>query len=87
MHEGTLVNDLVRKVTAVAQQQNATRVTAVSVKVGDFSHVSAEHLREHFEHASRGTIAQGARFDVEAVSDTEDPNALEIVLDSVEVET
>ena len=87
MHEGTLINDLVRKVTTVAQQQQAVRVSAVSIKVGDYSHVSAAHLREHFEHASRGTIAEGARLDVQRVSDTDDPNALEVVLDSIEVET
>lgn len=87
MHEGTLINDLVRKVTTVAEKEHASRVASVTVKVGDYSHVSADHLREHFILASRGTLAEGARLDVEAISDTSDPNALELVLDSIEIET
>ena len=87
MHEGTLINDLVRKVTAVAAAEHATRVTAVAVKVGDFSHISPDHLREHFVLAARGTIAEGARLDFAPVSDADDPTALEIVLVSIEIDT
>jgi hydrogenase nickel incorporation protein HypA/HybF len=87
MHEGTLINELVHKVETIAVAEHAARVTSVSVKVGDFSHVSADHLREHFELAAKGTVAEGAQFDVVAVSDREDPNALEVVLDSIEIET
>ena len=87
MHEGTLINELVHKVQTIAETEHATRVISVAVKVGDFSHVSADHLREHFQHAAIGTLAEGARFDIEAVSDTEDPNALEIVLDSIQIES
>jgi hydrogenase nickel incorporation protein HypA/HybF len=87
MHEGTLINDLIWKVTSTAQAQHAAKVTDVSIKVGDFSHVSADHLCEHFMLAARGTIAEGARLHVERVSDTNDPNALEILLDSIEIET
>jgi hydrogenase nickel incorporation protein HypA/HybF len=87
MHEGTLVNDLVCKVTSVARAEHATKVTAIAVKVGDFSHVSADHLREHFALAVHGTIAERARLDVEAVSNADDPDALEIVLDSIEINT
>jgi hydrogenase nickel incorporation protein HypA/HybF len=87
MHEGMLINDLVRKITSIAREQQATRVIAATVRVGDYSHVSSDHLREHFELAARGTLAQDARLDVIAVGGTDDPTALELVLDSIEIET
>jgi hydrogenase nickel incorporation protein HypA/HybF len=86
MHEGTLINELVHKVAAIAEAEHAQKVTVVAVRVGDFSHVSPDHLREHFEHAARGTIVQGARLDIDVVHDTNDPLALEVMLNSVEIE-
>ncbi len=87
MHEGTLITDLVHKVEAIALQENAKRVKSVSIRVGDFSHASPEHLREHFEHDTKGTVAEGARLEVQTISDIRDPKALEIVLESLEIET
>jgi hydrogenase nickel incorporation protein HypA/HybF len=86
MHEGTLINELVHKVVAVAEAEHASKVTGVAIRVGEFSHVSPNHLREHFEHAARGTIVQGARLAIDTIADTTDPLALEIVLESVEIE-
>jgi len=86
MHEGTLVRELVRKVNALAAAERAVSVPVVRVKVGDFSHVSAGHLREHYAHEAAGTISAGALLEVESVGGFDDPMALEIVLDSIEVE-
>jgi hydrogenase nickel incorporation protein HypA/HybF len=86
MHEGTLIKELVRKVNEVAAAEGATHVHAVGVKVGDFSHVSADHLREHFVHEAAGTAAEGARVDVEPISGLDNPMSLEIVLDTVEID-
>jgi hydrogenase nickel incorporation protein HypA/HybF len=86
MHEGTLVRELVAKVNAIAEAEGATSVSAVAVKVGDFSHVSADHLREHFAHEAAGTISEGARLDVEPVGGMDNPLALEIVLESIEIQ-
>ena len=33
------------------------------VRLGALSHFTPEHFREHFEDASRGTIAEGAEVD------------------------
>ena len=86
MHEGTLIRELVNKVNEQAAANGAKRVVAVQVKVGDFSHVSANHLREHFEHEAAGTLCEGARLDTVTVGGLDNPLSLEIVLDSIEIE-
>ncbi len=83
MHEMSLMADLLRKVEATAQAQ---QVVSVTVKLGALSHISPEHFREHFAQATRGTIAEGARLEIEVLTDLSDPQAQQIVLDSVEVE-
>jgi len=86
MHEMSLMADLIRKVECTAQAQQASKVVCVTVKLGALSHISPDHLREHFAQATRGTLAEGARLQVEVLTDLADLQAQQIVLDSVEVE-
>ena len=86
MHEGTLIRELVGKVNEIATAEGAARVVSVSVSVGDFSHCSADHLREHFVQESAGTLADGADLKIHAVGSLDDPMSLEIVLDSIELD-
>jgi len=85
MHEGTLIRELVGKVNEVATQEGATRVLRVNVKVGDLSHASPDHLRQHFDFETSGTISEGAILQVEPVSGADDPLSLEIMIDSIEL--
>jgi hydrogenase nickel incorporation protein HypA/HybF len=55
MHEFSLITDLMRKITAIACEQGASRISGVNVKLGALAHISAEH----FEQAV-GTAAEGA---------------------------
>ncbi len=87
MHEASLISGLMRRIDAVARADGARRVVGISVWIGALCHLSAEHFAEHFEHASNGTIAEGARLDVTVSDDTHDMNAQDIVLRHVEVET
>jgi hypothetical protein len=48
--------------------------------------ISPDHLREHFMHGVSGTIADGARLDIEIVTEIDDPYVQEIILDSIDVE-
>jgi Zn finger protein HypA/HybF involved in hydrogenase expression len=75
-----------RRIDAVAKADGARRVTGVSVWIGALCHMSAGHFAEHFEQASDGTIANGARLDVIVSDDMHDMNAQDIVLRHVEVE-
>jgi hydrogenase nickel incorporation protein HypA/HybF len=84
MHERALLADLIREIEETAASENAKRVLAISVRVGPMSHMTPEHFVEHFDEASRGTIADGARCSVDEI-DPRDPLAQSIVLESVEL--
>jgi hydrogenase nickel incorporation protein HypA/HybF len=85
MHEASLMKDLMRKIEGLAREQKASRVVGISVRLGALSHMSASHFRDHFGVASRGTVAEGARLNIEVLTDMNDPHAQEILLESVEI--
>lgn len=87
MHEAMLMVNLMHRITEIARAENARRVTGVSVWLGALSHFSVDHFTEHFERASDGTIAEGARLDVMISDDPQDADAQAVVIQSVEVET
>jgi hydrogenase nickel incorporation protein HypA/HybF len=86
VHERALMQDVMRKVTGVAAEDGAVRVTRVAVRLGALSHFTPEHFREHFADASHGTIAEGAEVDAVLETDIADPLARDVVIESVEVE-
>ncbi len=86
MHERALMKDVLRKIEEVARLGGGTRVTRVSVRLGALSHFTPEHFQEHFEDASRGTIAEGAGVEAVLDGDIADAHARDVVLESVEVE-
>ena len=75
-----------RRIAEIAEAEHARRVTGISVWLGALSHFSVEHFTEHFERASTGTIAEGAQLDVTVSDDTQDADAQEVMLESVEME-
>jgi hydrogenase nickel incorporation protein HypA/HybF len=86
MHELSLMNDLMKKIAAVAGEQGASRVTAVHVGLGALSHMSPAHFRQHFDEAVRGTIAEGATLRIDVATDKSDAYAQDILLKDLEVE-
>ena len=86
MHEASLMADLVRKITTLADAQQASKVIGVHLTLGALSHISPDHLRQHFVQATQGTIAADARLDIDARTDITEPLAQDIRLDSIEVE-
>lgn len=86
MHELSLIADLMQKVESIAVGAKAAKVLAVNVKLGALAHISPGHFRDHFARAARGTIAEDAQLFVELSEDVQDPQAQEIVLESVTVE-
>ncbi len=63
---------LLRRIEALARENDARRVSAVHVRLGALSHMSPDHFREHFEEASTGSIAEGARVEAEACEELYD---------------
>ena len=86
MHEASLMKNLMGKVAQLAREQGARRITRIGVKLGALSHFSPDHFREHFEQASRGTVAEGASVEIELLTDISDPRAQDVILDSADVE-
>lgn len=85
MHEQSLMADLMKKIFSIVREENAKKVDSVTLRLGALAHISADHLREHFEQAAQGTCAEGARVDVIELEDREDPQAQDIILDSIEL--
>ena len=79
------MEDLVGKVVAVAEAEQATRVVRIRVRLGALSHFTPEHFREHWVDASRGTVAEGAAVDATVDTDLEGKAAQGVVLESIEV--
>jgi hydrogenase nickel incorporation protein HypA/HybF len=87
VHEKALIDDVMRRILAVAEEEGAVRVTGVRARLGALSHFTPEHFREHFERASRGTVAEGARVDATVEADPAHPHAQGVVIESVEVQS
>ena len=86
MHETALVRDMVRRIEELARATNARRVTGAKVWLGALSHLSPEHLREHFAAEARDTLAAGVVLDIEVSDDLDDPHAQQVRLESVDLD-
>jgi len=67
MHEMSLAEGIRGIVEETAQAQGFARVNAVVLEVGALSSVEVEALRFCFEVVMQGTLAEGARLDIETV--------------------
>jgi len=81
-----VMTDLMRTIESQARAEDARRVTRIRVRLGALSHFSPAHFREHFEDASRGTVAEGAEVIAEVRVDPTEPEAQGVVLESIDVE-
>ena len=86
MHEATFLRALLRRIDEIAAAESATRVTAVTVRLGALSQMSPDHFREHWDVAAAGSIAQDAVLTTELSDDLTDANALDVTLVSIDVE-
>jgi hydrogenase nickel incorporation protein HypA/HybF len=80
------MQQLVRRVVEVAEEQNADAVTAVRVRLGALSHFTPHHFCEHFVDAARGTPAEGAAVNAVLSTDPTAAHADGVVLENVELE-
>jgi hydrogenase nickel incorporation protein HypA/HybF len=85
VHERALMDDLVRKVLAVAETEGAGSVARIRVRLGALSHFTPEHFVEHWLDASRGTIAEGSAVDATIDESLTAEAAQGVLLESVEV--
>ena len=86
MHEQSLLRGLMRQIQQIALAEDAARIQEVRLRLGALAHISADHLREHFEQAAHGTVAEGARLVIEVGRDASEDGAQDIRLESLVVE-
>jgi hydrogenase nickel incorporation protein HypA/HybF len=79
------MDDLVRKVLAVAEAEGASSVSCIRVRLGALSHFTPGHFVEHWVDASRGTVAEGAAVDATMDDSLDGEAAQGVVLESVEL--
>lgn len=86
MHEQAVMDRLMAAIEAAALVEGASRVTGVRVQLGALSHFTPAHFVEHFEDASRGTVAEGAEVDATLATDPTEPDAQGVRLEAIDVE-
>ena len=86
MHEQSLMADLMSKIQSISKQQHPKNIVRIKVKLGALAHISADHFKEHFIHAAKGSRVENVQLDIEVLTDVNDKHAQEILLDSVDVE-
>jgi hydrogenase nickel incorporation protein HypA/HybF len=86
MSEKTIIENLFWKIEEIVTRNNAFRVDVVKVKIGALSSITPERFRELFMIASEGTVAEGARLDIEFNEDVNDPEAQQVLLRDVAVQ-
>ena len=67
MHERSLVRALLRQVQDVANQNPASRVISIRVRIGEFSGVEAELLSSAYDELIQDTPLRGAALNLERV--------------------
>ena len=78
MHELAAAQDVLRAALQAAEEQGARRITAIELKVGRA--YAVEQLRDLIAIVAKGTIAEGARLDMEPV----DGSAIQVA--SIDIE-
>lgn len=87
MHESGLIEDLITKVESLVRENQGRRAAAIRLRIGPLAAIEPDHLREHFEMAALGTVAEGAELQIAVSEDLSGPDPAGIVLESVEIET
>jgi len=67
MHEMSIVSGVIDAVVPSAEQAGATRVLAITLRIGDMTEVVDEALEFAFEALTEGTICEGAQLVVSKV--------------------
>lgn len=67
MHEVALMTEALRMAVEAAQSADARRILKLRLRIGSLSGVVPESMRFAFDVVCRGTMAEGATLEIEAV--------------------
>lgn len=65
MHELPVTEAILKIVLKYAEKNNAARVVLVRLKVGRLCDVEESWIQNYFSYLSRGTVAEGAKIEIE----------------------
>ena len=65
MHELSVTESILNIVLKHAQTNGAEKIIAISLKIGELSELVGDCIQHYFDYMSKGTIAEGAKIDVE----------------------
>jgi hydrogenase nickel incorporation protein HypA/HybF len=67
MHEVSLIEDIIAMVQQERAKHGFARVNMIKLKIGALGHAEPDALRFCFDAVAAGTIAQGARLEIEII--------------------
>jgi len=65
MHELPVTESILKIVLAHAEKNDACRVMTIQLQIGRLSHLEDEPMQRYFDYVSRGTLAEGAKLQIE----------------------
>jgi len=83
MHEFKQAKELIKKIEEVLAFSPGSRIQSIQVLMSPLNELTPGHLRQHFEKAAQGTVAEGARLDVRISDNYEFPHGQDIFLETV----
>ncbi len=86
MHEFSLLRSIFTKLDELQNENQGKSIKKITIKLGALSHISAEHFKEHFDQLNVGKPYVHAQLDLVVSNDQYDPNAQQVLLQSIEVE-
>jgi hydrogenase nickel incorporation protein HypA/HybF len=67
MHEFSIINNLIKIILDIAEEEKLQRVTSITLRIGDLLHIVPETLVFAFDSVVKGTICDGAVLELEHV--------------------
>ena len=67
MHELAIVEGILDAVIPEVQKYDVSRVLSIKLKIGELSGVVPYCIHEYFKVAAKGTIAEGAKIEIEKI--------------------
>lgn len=67
MHEVSIAGAIIDSVLDAAKKNDARKVDEIFIEVGELTALNPEQLKFIFETIARGTVAQGARYNIQVI--------------------
>ncbi|MCX9013930.1 MAG: hydrogenase maturation nickel metallochaperone HypA [Candidatus Methanoperedens sp.] len=68
MHEISIAGAIVDTVIDTANKNNAQKVDEVFIEIGELTALNTDQLKFIFETITKGTVAEGAKYNIETIS-------------------